>query len=115
MSRAVAKSQRAPSRKGPPIIWPIERNRSCTTLRPAYRNGMAMANRINADAIALPGQIIQNCELVTGPPFPAAQPGSCRRTTAYDRSGGHGTPAQLRDYFSNSREPGAIVLILLNI
>jgi len=104
MSLALAKSQRAPSRKGPPTIWPTERKKSCTSLRAAYRNGMAMTNRINADSIALPGQIIQNCEPVMGPPFAAFQP-ACRKTASYDRTGRERAPAHLRHYFSG---PGGL-------
>jgi hypothetical protein len=43
---------------------PSEWSRSWTSLRAAYRKGIAMANKINAEATALPGQIIQNWLLI---------------------------------------------------
>src|SRR5438309_12110279 len=39
--------------KGPPAMRPSEWSRSWTSLRAAYRKGIAMANKINAEATAL--------------------------------------------------------------
>ncbi len=51
-------------RSGPPASRPTARSSSCTGLRAAYRNGIAMRNQINAESAALPGQITQNGESV---------------------------------------------------
>ena len=102
MSLAVAKSQRAPSRKGPPTMLPIERKSSCTSLRAAYRNGIAMTNKITAESTALLGQIIQN-EPDTGSPFRCSKyepfPAAKHNPSRPNLPGG---PTLGRDYFSRS-------------
>src|SRR6185503_725954 len=70
MLRAAASSQRELDRSGPPASMPTACSSSCTGLRAAYRNGIAITNHTSADNAALPGTIIQNEEsAATGHPF----------------------------------------------
>jgi hypothetical protein len=61
-----------------------------------------MTNRINAEAMTLSGQIIQNW-LLMKTSRESGSVGRLVRTAAYDRSGGPGALPLVRDYFSNPR------------
>src|SRR5258708_7334410 len=68
MSLAAAKSQRAPSRRGPPTIGRMGGNGGDRSVGGAYGNGFAMTNKPPGEGPALLAQITQN-DPATGPPF----------------------------------------------